>query len=642
MSAEVQVAPKVDLDKPCRRSKENDKPQGKKVLSHVAKKHKHDLDNRFHRFNRKRSQSFNASTCKFFPPYKKRKKGMIIPPTKFLLGGNIHDPLNLNSLQDEEINRAMNAVTPKSSPLPTPKHRKGEIEVIIPPNMCDPLNLAAGDDDAEYEAMLASPVKRAQKKQKNKKKRRSHRSSGSGKEDSIEGAKSDEEKSPVKETNISGTVPTEIPEEPQNNNAITETEIPSPEKEKEPEKKSNTKDVKKPKQDNTSYNRTNLRKLEMKERKLDLDKIVSPVIPQPGAWGDSRSHRFRNQPQRLTPQINKGQATPKFKPYNAKFQFGNYNRYYGYRNAHQEFDIRLKVLERQKELFIGKDVLDIGCNVGHVTLAIARDFGPSKVVGVDIDRSLIEAARTNIRHYVNSGKKDRFFPVSMPIVYGPVDIPGVSEDTAFPHNVSFIQGNYVLDSDVLLSMEISQFDVILCLSVTKWVHLNWGDAGLKRAFKRMYAQLRPGGVLILEAQPWCSYKKKKNLTETTWTNYKNIELFPHKFTQFLLSEVGFSTCELMGSPLHHSQGFQRAIRIYKKGGDTPTSERTECHSETVAKSASPKEYGKETVTTECESVLVSQETEMSTEVLKDTAEESPIMERTDNETVDTKANEMEM
>lgn len=88
---------------------------------------------------------------------------------------------------------------------------------------------------------------------------------------------------------------------------------------------------------------------------------------------------------------------------------------------------------------MGKDVLDIGCNVGHVTLAVSRDFGPAKVVGVDIDRTLIEAARTNIRHYVNCGKKDKFFPVSMPIVYGPVDIPGVSEDKAFPHNVSFVQ-----------------------------------------------------------------------------------------------------------------------------------------------------------------------------------------------------------
>ena len=53
------------------------------------------------------------------------------------------------------------------------------------------------------------------------------------------------------------------------------------------------------------------------------------------------------------------------------------------------------------DLFYGKDVLDIGCNIGHVTFSVARDFGAKSVVGMDIDRKLINIARKNVQHYIN-------------------------------------------------------------------------------------------------------------------------------------------------------------------------------------------------------------------------------------------------
>lgn len=96
---------------------------------------------------------------KFFLPDKRPRKGNFIPPTKFLLGGNISDPLNLSSLQNDASNASSNttpATTPRQSPITTPP----KVEVIIPPNIHDPLNLLDPVDSVEYEKQLTSPMKR--------------------------------------------------------------------------------------------------------------------------------------------------------------------------------------------------------------------------------------------------------------------------------------------------------------------------------------------------------------------------------------------------------------------------------------------------------------------------------------------------
>lgn len=113
-------------------------------------------------------------------------------------------------------------------------------------------------------------------------------------------------------------------------------------------------------------------------------------------------------------------------------------------------------------------------------------------------------------------------PISMPLLYGTLaNMPkqkdqeegqGPSKETAFPNNVFFVALNYVPESDELLELQEAEYDCIISLSLTKWIHLNWGDAGIKRMFKRTFRQLRPGGCLVLEPQPWSSYQKKSKLT----------------------------------------------------------------------------------------------------------------------------------
>ncbi|GLV35998.1 uncharacterized protein CBL_09784 [Carabus blaptoides fortunei] len=535
------------------------------------------------KFGRKRSQSFSGVNSKFCPPYKYRTRPML--PTKFLLGGNICDPLNLNSLQDEEVNRTVNAITPKSSPIPTPPQRRGHIEVIIPPNIHDPLNLIDCADDAEYEQQLTSPLKKGNKRRKKKKRTSSATTEPSDADISASEAQTpdlsnDSAKIPDLEPRWSGA---EDPAPKEKLSRVTrelKLEL-TPVKDKKRKSDSHKEGVK-------------------KIRRLDsMDKIVSPVVPQPGAWlkralqfnrnHQGPSNRGQNcRPSGLKAKENGGKV-PQFRDKNKAYQYGNYNRYYGYRNPNHEVDSRLRCFAAHRHIFEGKDILDIGCNIGHITLSIARDFGAKSVVGIDIDKKLIGIARKNVRHYVNCNdsprdesecssrpdKSDKCFPISMPILYGPVDVPGMQNDEVrgqgFPHNVTFVQGNYVLEDDSLLCTEQPQFDVILCLSITKWLHLNWGDAGLKQAFRRMYAQLKPGGKLILEPQSWASYKHKKTLTETIYKNYNSIEFFPEKFTQYLLSsEVGFAKSEIMGQPHHTAKGFQRPIQVFTRSNLSPS------------------------------------------------------------------------
>jgi hypothetical protein len=70
----------------------------------------------------------------------------------------------------------------------------------------------------------------------------------------------------------------------------------------------------------------------------------------------------------------------------------------------------------------------------------------------------------------------------------------------------------VLDNDADLANVIAEYDTMMAFSVTKWIHLNFGDQGLKRFFKRIYRALFPGGRFILEPQPWSSYRLKRRMT----------------------------------------------------------------------------------------------------------------------------------
>lgn len=335
-------------------------------------------------------------------------------PNRFLNGGSIDDPLNLNGLDSSELGKQLNSVTPKSSPLPTPTRRQS-VEVRIPINVTDPLNLNDSNEEADLEKML----KKKRQRNRHKKKDDTHLFSPPKHMDKnlmealkidIEPESRSSDSSVQKETQ--GQKPRPI------SNKIVSPVIPqiSPKN----KKRRRTSSGSKPEPSQTV------------SRSLPISSNTTSVKH------DKSSPKKFKQPQKPLPK----QTDSNHGKICAKFIYGNYSRYYGYRNPALEEDHRLKCFK--KEWFEGKSILDIGCNVGHLTLALACDFSPLKIVGMDIDPKLIMVARKNIRYYMSSDKvATSKFPISNMLSYGPIEAPPVfrevEKQTFFPHNVLFKQ-----------------------------------------------------------------------------------------------------------------------------------------------------------------------------------------------------------
>lgn len=187
----------------------------------------------------------------------------------------------------------------------------------------------------------------------------------------------------------------------------------------------------------------------------------------------------------------------------------------------------------------------------------------SKAIGVNENgrktkkRKLNSESTTTPSATVLATPQADYFPASCLHMFGPLPIPpssvtdkeenengdGVApavilpKDHEFPHNVSFRHSDWPAQPipedaegyDVVIAYVIYYLSFLTpialhrmfqCLlsfpdhirfSVTKWIHLNTGDAGLERFFRRVHTTLRKGGTFVLEPQGWESYTKARKL-----------------------------------------------------------------------------------------------------------------------------------
>mmetsp|Transcript_23865 Transcript_23865/g.37333 ORF Transcript_23865/g.37333 Transcript_23865/m.37333 type:complete len:175 (-) Transcript_23865:23-547(-) len=171
-------------------------------------------------------------------------------------------------------------------------------------------------------------------------------------------------------------------------------------------------------------------------------------------------------------------------------------------------------------------------------MSIANRFQVGTMTGIDCDQNLIrQACRI---------KKSIRWP----------DNPSTKGPDVYFRTEDIVLNNHTTSA---------KYDVITCLSVTKWIHLNHGDRGVVHLFRKCFDLLADNGVLILEPQPWRSYHRKRNISPEVRQTFEGIQLRPDNFTTHALPEAGFVRIEHVGVPQGVVAGFRRPVyACYKK------------------------------------------------------------------------------
>lgn len=358
-------------------------------------------------------------------PVMKTKHGGKRSKLMFQMGGDSTDPLNLNSL----IDRDPADVTPQCSPL-VDRMKELSPQVVIARDQTDPLNLKCDLYQDLKGIVVMTPAKKKRKRKRN----------DSGCFDDEQENKTRKETDVNKEDLVVPKLKKKKMQKPKDGK---ETKT----KEKIKNLKENNKVAKLEKELDDANAASTGQKLKEEGTSEDLIDRKEGNVNDKKMFSKEDSvedtSNVLEKTQQLEERNDQKPSSSKHRKQRKKtFRYGNYNRYYGYRNPKVLQDPRLKLFHR--EWFQDKTVLDIGCNTGNVTLEIARDFSPKHVLGIDIDSSLITTANKSLRCTIqeNLSKKPAVsaeFPISFLVCHGPIVARTSPTEgrTGFPYNVQF-------------------------------------------------------------------------------------------------------------------------------------------------------------------------------------------------------------
>lgn len=365
---------------------------------------------------------------------------------RFRLGGDSTDPLNLNSL----INRDPSEVTPQCSPYVDRAKETSPHVFVQPQDLTDPLNLKCDLYQDLKGIVVVTPTR--------KKRKRKHNDGSNCREEDRE----NEQKEELGEKKcVENVLPPKVKKKKKAHQKVKDCKDGRDKDDKRKKVKVNSvgehkeeicetmdETIEGEKQSEVSKD---LEQKMGKVKKMEVLQAEDKLSGEDSEEISSTASLKKFAKPNITGSVKNFQRSDSGKPKSKKtFIYGNYNRYYGYRNPNSLDDPRLKLFKA--EWFKDKDVLDIGCNIGNVTLQVGREFGPRRVLGIDIDSSLIRAANKYLRcciqdHQSTKSSLSTDFPLSFVVCRGPIISSGctLQEKDTFPYNVEFKEVSFVFN-----------------------------------------------------------------------------------------------------------------------------------------------------------------------------------------------------
>jgi SAM-dependent methyltransferase len=228
-------------------------------------------------------------------------------------------------------------------------------------------------------------------------------------------------------------------------------------------------------------------------------------------------------------------------------RYGNFNNYYKFHPVHQ----RLCALSWLPSLVAhhcphSATFLDIGCNSGDLTYAVARHLRGSlphvamSGLGVDLDPVLIQRCTEHSQACENV----EFLPL----------------DAAQP------EFSRLVSEQFLSARGIDKFDVTFMFSVTMWMHLHLGDDKFVAAIRRLADITR--SLLVIEPQEFRSYKtaakRQRHYGGEPFPLLASLSRQPLCLIEQALSNAGFSKIAT-SSNVGASAGFGRQLIVFARG-----------------------------------------------------------------------------